>query len=256
MTAGPVTQELPFSARHFLDRLKALDVAPRGQKGLHRTQTEKLVHDLITEVGRAQKSTTLALTARDAAREALKYHADEYAAERQPYDRNGSPPTLAIDALVEGQQAAERNDRAANAEIARRLAAADRAQREAEELRERARESIAAERPTLVLPDEPKVGRDSLAGQAKWVEWIEVARDAVATHRVELAEWEEKQAADLDEQQRDLERQEQELVAQQGEVVANIDRHLDELPKLRDRAVAVDLTDQSAPEGEGERVAS
>lgn len=254
MTAGPVTTELPFSARHYLDRLKALDPAPRGQKGFHRPQVEKLVQDLIGEVGRAQKTTTAALTDRDAAREALKYRADEYAAERHPWE---GPPTLAIDAVVQGQLQAERTDRAANLEIAHRLANAERALREAEELRDQTKASATVEPPRFVRPAPPmsSFDPDSLADQAARLTYLQSCMDALTEHEAALAQWETdrreaeaREQAALDEQKRDIDEQQAAIVADRDGLVANLDRLADEVPQLRLKATAIDLTDGSADE--------
>jgi hypothetical protein len=260
VTAPLESRDLPFNARHYEDRLRGLPEPAGRRKGYEKGQVERLVRDLIGHVVKAMAREERALTQRDAARDAHRLHADAEASTRQPYERSG-PPTLAIDAVVQGQLQAERTDRAANLEAAHQLDNARRVQRdaealhrEAESLLERARENAATERPTLTLPDAPAVEIDSLAGQAAIIEYLQAARDAVAAHRVELAEWEtQRQEAlareerALDEQQRDLDEQEQALAAQRGEVVANLDRIAEEAPRLRERVEAIDLTGPGEP---------
>jgi hypothetical protein len=259
VTAGPVTTELPFSARHYLDRLKALDVAPRGQKGLRRDQVEKLVNDLVVEVGRAQRVAGLERTRADAAREAHKYHADEKAAARQPYEHDG-PPTMAIDAVVQGQLLAERTDRAANLEILHRLDAADRAQREAQALLDAANATAVTAPPTLTLPPEPKRTDDIAADLEALEQHFRACREALAAHSQALAEHDaeqqaaqERQRARLAELEDDLAEQERAVRERQGAFVDQLDRITDVAPAVRERVI--DLTEASEPTGETERVA-
>ena len=81
MTAGPVTEVLPFSETQYLLRLQALSPAPRGQKGYDKAETDKLVKALIAEVLAAQERAALEHSRAEAAAEAVKYHADANAAQ-------------------------------------------------------------------------------------------------------------------------------------------------------------------------------
>jgi hypothetical protein len=141
VTAQMEPRPLPFSARHYEDRLKGLP--DQRSKGFHKGQTERLVRDLITEVVQVQTTNALLVTKEQAAQDALRFHADERAAAGHPWELDG-PPTMAIEAVVVGQQMAERHDRAANAEITYRLANADRMQREAQALLDQAKAAAVA----------------------------------------------------------------------------------------------------------------
>jgi hypothetical protein len=259
VTAGPVTQELPFSVRHYLDRLKALDVAPRGQKGLHRGQVEKLVNDLVVEVGKAQRVAGLERARADAAREAHALHADNRAAARQPYLHDG-PPTMALEALVEGQEATERHQMAANQEIARRLAEADRVRREAQELLEHAHATEVKGPPELILPPEPRPTGDVPADLEAQARHFAACRDAFADWRRQMAEHDAEQRAAQERQRQrladlegELAEQERALGERQGAFVDLLDRITDAVPAVRERVI--DLTEASEPTGETERVA-
>lgn len=246
MTAPLKPRELPFNARHYEDRLKGLAEQPRGSRGYHKGQTATLVKDLIGHVIRVQKDNALLVTKEQKATEALAMHADAGAAQRQPYEQHQGPPEVAIDAMVRGQLQAERTTGHANAEIARRLANADRTQREAQELLDRTKATAVAGPPLLELPPAPvsDPNSDSLADQAAWIEHIQACRHAVEQHREELAQWEDdrrealaREQAQLDAQQADLDRQEQVLDAKRDGVVANLDRIATEAPLLRERAI-------------------
>lgn len=238
MTAGPVIA-LPFSARHYEERLKALDVAPRGQKGLQRAQVHILVNDLIGEVGRAQRERALAVTKAEAASEALKYHADDRAAAGHPWELDG-PPTMAIEAVVQGQQLAERHDRAANAEIARRLANADmvlanarRAEGEAQRLLDEAKAGVAV----LELPPEPKRSDDVPSDLEARARYLAERKQLVHRHYEEALE---QLRQKLHDQETELADQERELLDRQSDLLSELDRIAEAVPAVR--SVVVDLT--------------
>jgi hypothetical protein len=241
-------------------------VNTRKTRGVHRGETKVLFDDMCTaiverdsalqaEVDGGARAKQVAANQRTMLRELT----EQIARLRGENPGMGGLPVRAVAEVMGATRQGEHGAELILADARRKaglvLANADRAQREAEDLLARARENAAVERPTLTLPDAPKVDRDSLAGQAEWVEWIEAARDSLEAHRVELADWEvarqeaiEREERALDAQQRDLDEQEQALAAQRGEVVANLDRIAAEAPLLRERVEAIDLTGETAGE--------
>lgn len=252
MTGGPVTEQLAFSESHYLLRLQNLSLAGRGQKGYDKGETATLVKDLIAGVLDAQKQRALAVTKERAASEALKYHADDAAAARQPWELDGAP-TMAIEAVVQGQQLAERHDRAANSEISRRLANADRMQREAQELLDRAKETAALGPPELELPAEPRHTKGMAASLEEQAQHLQACRAAYEAYRAEHERWEADRRAELDRQgealdahQVELAEQERALGERQAGFVAELDRIAEVMPAVR--STLVDLTEQSGDE--------
>lgn len=261
MTAGPVTEQLAFSEDHYLLRLQALALAGRGQKGYDKAETAQLVKGLIGEVLAAKEQRALAVTKERAATEALKYHADDTAAARQPWEQDGAP-TMAIEAVVAGQQLAERHDRAANAEIARRLANADRVQREAQELLDQAKATAASGPPVLDLPVEPRPVKGVAASLEAQAQHLQACRAAYEDYRAAHERWEtdrraelERQSEALDAHRVELAEQERALGERQAGFVAELDRLTEVMPAMR--SVVVDLTETPSERAANEeRVAS
>jgi hypothetical protein len=258
VTAQMEPRPLPFSARHYEDRLKGLPDQDGRRKGFHKGQTERLVRDLITEVVQVQTTNGLLLTERDAANDALRFHADERAAAGHPWELDG-PPTMAIEAVVVGQQMAERHDRAANAEIAYRLANADRMQQELQALLDQAKATAVAPPPVLALPAEPRVEGVAASLEAQ-AQHLQACRAAYETYRDEHERWEadrraelERQSEALDAHRAELADQERALADRQDGLVAEIDHLTETLPALR--SVVVDLTAGEST-GETAKVAS
>jgi hypothetical protein len=242
VTAQMEPRPLPFSARHYEDRLKGLP--DQRSKGFHKGQTERLVRDLITEVVQVQTTNALLVTKEQAAQDALRFHADERAAAGHPWELDG-PPTMAIEAVVVGQQMAERHDRAANAEITYRLANADRMQREAQALLDQAKAAAVAPPPVLALPAEPRVVGVAASLEAQ-AQHLQDCRAAYEAYRAEHERWEADRRAELADQERAL-------ADRQDGLVAEIDHLTETLPALR--SVVVDLPAGEST-GETEKVAS
>jgi hypothetical protein len=243
VTAGPVTI-LPFSEDHYLRRLAGIDPIHRGQKCLPRPAVERLVRDMVGEVKRAKEGEANLIAERDQAREALKYHADDYAAQHQPYERPG-PPSIVVDAAVNGQLAIERNARNGTAELSRRFAEVRRMEDEVRAMLAKAKETAAAGPPVLVLPPEPKANRDPIAEAAAQGAHIRACRDAIAQHREELAAYEravEQALAEVDEHQRKLDAEEATLGERRDDVLAKLHQVGEDRARVEADVEAIDLT--------------
>jgi hypothetical protein len=237
VTAQLQPRPLPFSARHYEDRLKGLP--DQRSKGYHRGQTERLVRDLISEVVQVQSANALLLTERDAANDARRLHADSRAAASHAWEQDG-PPTMAIEAVVVGQQLAERHDRAANAEIARRLANADsalanarRSEAEAQRLLDEATAGVTV----LELPPEPERSDDVPSDLEARARYLAERKQLVARHYEEALEALRQK---LHDQEAELADQERELLDRQSDLLSELDRIAETVPAVR--AVLVDLT--------------
>lgn len=259
-----VNERQPWTAR-MLDATTFTKVGRGRQPGYDIGEVDSFKKRAVVRVAELEGQLGVARTTAKKANDALAAHVDAAARASHPWEK-GAVPEGAVDAMVQGQQLAERHDRNANAEIARRLANADRAQREADDLLARAKVTATEfDPPALTLPDPPDPTGDVAADLEAKAQHAETCSTAMKAWEVEVGEWQASLAAEIDRQRAELaerreaqEREAQErqraLVDQRAELVAELDRITEAAPAVRDRVAAIDLTE---PAGDGEeRVAS
>lgn len=255
MTAPPppidVTERQPWTAR-MLDATVFSKVGRGRQQGYEITEVDSFKKRVVRRVAQLEGQLGVAETTAKKANEALVARSDADARATHPWER-ATVPEGAVDAMVQGQQLAERHDRAANAEIARRLANADRMQREAQELLDQAKDAAAAGPPVLELPPEPNPTGDVPADLEAQAQHLQACRAAYDAYREEHARWEadrraelDRQSDALDEHQAELATQEQALGERQAGFVAELDRIAEAVPAVR--SAVVDLTEAPGDE--------
>jgi hypothetical protein len=257
-----VNERQPWNAR-MLDATMFSKIGRGRQVGYDIAEVDAFKRRAVERVADLERQLGVAKTAAKKANEALATRADADArADNEVRGRSAFVPEGAVDAMVQGQLLAERNDRNTNLEVSHRLASAERARQEAEALLDRAKANAVTPPPTLTLPAEPRrTGKveDVPADLEAQARYLRAREEAIDAHRVAIGEWEADRQAEADllrdtaeGLRRDVADQEAEVGERRAGLMATIDRIESALPSVRE---VVDPTGRSAGD-ETERVAS